>query len=305
MVGNKRIMEFNPGTDDLHLVFGVPDIASVRTQVDVVVRNKFGEASEQIFVDPRLVQPKGELRVSEDTSLITEAITIGKTYTYLFKITAETDINESFQLKTSYSGIVGASEAAWMTNTNPVDQTLPFEAFRERIVPIQIKIPAGAQKATLTLNIKSVNSPTDPLLNRTSTPVSIEVGKKPEVNDARVTFDKPSVSGAGHLEGDIVISPSGGRTRVKVAAHFDEKGTYTITPTFEPDATSIWTLDTLRPGPSTTEEANGDEDISVIIQLLTTSDIESDRYLVIKTSRTDGDAIGQFDSWTKIRIKGA
>lgn len=304
LVGDEQIKEFNPGTDDSHLVFGVPDIGPVRTRVDVVVRNKYGDASDKIFIDPPLVQPKGELGIGEDTSLISEAITIGKTYTYLFKITSETDIGETYRLRAGFTDTVGASELDWLNNTNPRDQTLPFEPFKERIVPIQIKVPTGAQKATLILRITSVNSSADPLLNRTSTPLKIEVGEKPEVNDPRVTFSKPEVSGNGHLDGDIVVSPLGGKTRLKVSAHFEKKGTYKITPSFDPDATNVWLWENLKPGDKTTEDDDGDEDISVIIQL-GASDLELHRYLVIKTSRTDNDAIGQFDSWTKIRIKGA
>lgn len=312
-----EISSFNPGTDDANLVFNIPAVAGVPREVTLTVSNRNGGASWRFSLLPAQQVVTGELLITE----VAEehgVIEVGQMYTFRFQLASQTNMAEDYTLQAQYSGVTGATVADWEDATSLVNAS-DEQIESVRITPgspvtvgVQVTVPAGAESVNLSLQVNSVNSPSDSLLNRTSNPVSIEVGEEVIVSDPRITFDALELFGAGTLITDdpelaevIEVTPNG-EAFIRVTAEFQVGGDFAYSTTVTPEATP-WSAAVASPSPpATNEAAGGEQDIVISLQFNDNNpDPEPFRTLEIRVERTNVPPEEEFASWRRVAIRSS
>jgi hypothetical protein len=312
---NLQIVSFSPGTDDSNLIFNIPQISGVPREVTLTISNRNGTASWRFTVLPAQQTVTGELIITElddDHGLIE----VGQTYTFRFRLTSQTNVAEDYLVAARYSAAVGAPATAWQEATvivNPDQQ--PIESIRIAprspvVVGVQVTILPTAESVNLALQVNSVSSPSDPLLNRTSNPISIEVGEEVETSHPFISFDALQVAGQGRLVlgdpvlGEVIEVDSGREAFVRVTAEFELGGVYTYSTSILPETPDIWQAAVAFPSPPTSnEEPGGEQDIVVSLNHSGSSSPGPSCMLEIRATRVSADPTGQFASWRRVPIR--
>lgn len=239
-------------------------------------------------------------------------IQIGQTYDFPFILDSQTNIPALYTFTVLYSQVVGANANAWSLGTtirNPLNQTVSNATIANGsplTIHVRITIPAGAVSATMTIQVNAVHAPNDPLLN-VSRLMPITIGQSPNVSDPRTTFEQLLVSPVENLVndpllGDVVETPVGSQSLVRVTANFTLNGTYAFSTNVVPPDPA-WTA--ALHASVQTPTAQGPSNPKQIIVRLTanTADATPSRVLEIHAVHTGPGQ--QFDSWFPIAIRNA
>jgi hypothetical protein len=313
MFGTTRITQFNPGTDDHHLVFNVPPVTGLPRDVTFSVTNSTGSASMQITVLATTNPvPIGSLVISP-VPTSPGVIQVGQTFTFPFTVDSQTNIPETYSLVVLYNQVVGSTPNAWSQATsirNQSNQSITGVTVANGspvTVNVRVTVPAGATRANLTLQALSQHAPSDPLLN-TSSMLSIVVGQAPVVSDPRVSFEQLLVAPANRLQNDpalgqVIRTPVGNETLVRVTANFDITGTYAFSGRAVPEDLTLWTVTRDPSTPASNAQGPGNpRDIIVRVAALAADNVAS-RTLEIHAARTGPGET--FDSWFSVAIQNS
>jgi hypothetical protein len=134
----------------------------------------------------------------------------------------------------------------------------------------------------------------------------ISVGQSTSVSDPRTSFEQLIVSPSNRLDndallGDVIETPPGNQTLVRVTAEFDVTGTYAFSARIVPDDAARWTV-ALSSSTQTPTQQGPANPKNIIVQLTAVAaDNLASRVLEIHAARTGpGD---QFDSWFAVAIR--
>lgn len=304
------VTQFNPGTDDSHLVFNVPSISGTPRDVTFSVQNNTGSASIVITVLPATgVVPVGEMRITQ-VAVNTGPITIGQSYVFPFVLDSQTNIPEEYLVSLTFANTQGAATGAWQSASrisNMANQTVNHVTVAPGspvTVRAEVTIPAGAVRADLLLNVVSVNNPTSPDLNVIANPVALVVGAATQVSDPRTSVAALLTAPSSRLVtdpvlGQVIATPVGQQTLVRVTAEFSVAGAYTYSARVVP-STPLWTV-TMQGTTSSTETAGSSQEI--LTQLAAVgADTTPTRVIEIHAART-GPGGELFDSWLSVPIR--
>lgn len=313
MFGTTRITQFNPGTDDRHLVFNVPAVTALPRDVTFSVTNPNGTASMQITVLATTNPvPVGSLVI---TPVPTNPgnILVGQQYVFPFTIDSQTNIPETYSLAVLYNQVVGSTPTAWSQATSIRNQSnQPIASVMVAngspvTVNVRVTVPAGATSAALTLLAMSQHAPGDPLLNASSI-LPLVIGQAPAVSDPRVHFEQLLVAPPNRLQNDatlgqVIRTPVGAETLVRVTASFDVAGTYSFSGRAVPEDLTRWTVTRDGSTPASNSQGPGNpRDIILRVAALTADNLPS-RTLEIHAARTGPGET--FDSWFSVAIQNA
>lgn len=308
MLDTVRITQFNPGTDDSHLVFNVPPgITGVPKDATFSVSNSTGSASMVIPVLPAGTPvPVGELRITQGTAE-TGPIQVGGAYNFPFILDSQTDITETYLVTARFDNASGAAAGAWLNNTRILNQLgspqpMPTVTPGSPVtVRVAVTVPSGAVSVDLALRVQSISSPQDPKLNVTSTPVTLAVGEAPEISDLRTTFGSLAVAPSTMLQDGVIIAPGGETALIRVSAEFSLAGVYSYSTRMAGGQDTAWAVSIISPStPTTTEAAGGSEDI--VVQVLSPAAATDGSTLEIHAARV-GPEGPAYDSWFSIPLR--
>lgn len=245
-LGGQPIRKFIGQVTPTRLAFVVPNLGAARVTTTLSIANNNGSAPFQVIVDPRV--PVGNLAVSGDFSDL-GVIEEEQNYSYRFLVTSLTDVEESYRFQIAFTSSVGVSVGRWkgaligpdgsaLTGPLllPVEEELPIE--------VQLAVPARARRVTMTLSVRSVNSPNDSRLNY-DFPVMIDVGEQQIANSGLVRFGAPTVDGDGARianDGAIELPLNGGAALIESTLRYLRDGTYLTRFEYEPEdqALEFW-----------------------------------------------------------------
>jgi hypothetical protein len=315
IVGNIRITQFNPGTDDTHLIFNVPNISGVPKDEIVSVTNSTGSASITIALRLPVLTPVGSMVITA-VPLNIGAIQVGQTYEFPFVFDSQTNIAETYLVTALFSNFVGSSLSAWSANTHITDltkQTISKVTVAQGspvTVRVSVTVPPEATSVDMALQVQSVNAPNDPLLNPVPLPISIVVGQVPQVSDPRTTFEQLMVSPSSRLVNDpqlgqILRTPVKQQTLARVTVNFTVAGNYSYSARVVPaDPSGVWSVTVTSPTPPATSEIAGSSQLVISQLSANTQDTPtlSSRTLEIHATRNEPGG-ENFDSWFTIPIQ--
>ncbi len=307
------ITQFNPGTDTTHLSFNVPDLADLPRDVIVSVANTSGSASIIIPVLPAVQTPVGSLVLSPGDADI-GIIQVGQSYDFPFLLDSQTTLPETYALSVLFNNAEGATASAWSAGTritNALGQTITtatVAAGSPVTVRVTVTVPAGATRVDLALRAVSVSAPDDPLLNPPPLSMPLVVGQAPQISDARTTFEQMQVFPSDRLVSDpalgqVVVTPVGQETLIRVSANFTRDGTYDYSARVVPaNPPGAWTVTPISPTPPHTEESDGSSQLIVVRVAADSPDPLDSRILEIHAARS-GPGAPTFDSWFSVAIQ--
>ena len=315
-VGGAAITSFLFGSGPDQLIFATPALANLPRTVDVVVTNANGQDSIQLEVAAAAPVPDGELVFVEDFDhLLGVDVDPGVVLDLTWQVEAVTTIPETFDVSVQFTNPSGTAVAQWQANADvrdgngtavtsivlspqvPGDPATGPVPIRARLV-----VPGSmgpGDRIDVALDLASRNAPADPDLNRPSAPVRLTGGQPLPLNDPRVSFDAPIVSGTLNLDGGTVEVPVNVSGIVQVTANFDNDpvlgsvaGTYDYSAEVIPPAPGIWSIDNVAPPDSPESDGTG-QNIDVSIELQA-PDPSATRLLRITATRQGANPISSF-----------
>jgi hypothetical protein len=317
-----RIQDFNPtSAPPTRIDFNIPrGIAGVPKMVTLKVTNRFGTDSMPILILPEDQLPQGEMRVTPKFDPNLPKIVIGGTYNFDFEISSNTTVAETYHLDVGYASVVGATSQDWsgltqLTTTagQPLPQYLPLTPFAPVTVRVTVKVPDGAQSASLVFKVQSVHSPMEPLLNPQSL-VPLAVGSAPPVSDPRVDVKLGTLGASSRAKldpatGAILIPyavagavPSPIALPFKVTFLNVGGVTFTYGAEFSPAAGAAWGDITVVPA-SRVRQQGETETVAVGVTLKATSAADNEaRLLTVSASWVE--AGKTVKSFVSVQIKG-
>lgn len=293
-----------------------PGLQQLPRNVPLTVRNGQRSGTASVHVIPEVVIPKGTMFVNDATPNLGK-IEIGKDYTFVFELDSQTIPEEKYKVEVLYTDAVGtATVQNWKQSTSlrlANDAAVPTELTVGPTSKVGIKavvtIPAGAISVNFALRANSVNNPAE--LTKTSKLIGIKVGDTQAASDNRTTFSINKLGPVAkarnaQIDGVDGVEVAYGQAEVvKVTAHFTEAGDYEHTVEMESPDPNVWTLNFT---PKTTPEISGGEEIIAFTLTLKKTTADSThtekKFVVVKSSRTNTDATGQFQSFTRFPVQG-
>lgn len=301
------------------LSFEIPPTVTPGTAL-MTIRNGTRSASVNINVVQEVVIPKGELFVNDVTPTL-DKFEVGKTFIFVFELDSQTIPSEDYTFAVNFSDAVGSATVDdWKKNTQmllattggAVSSSLKLGPQNKVRVNVSVKIPAGAVSINMALRVNSVNSPSDPLLNRSSRLIGIIVGSQQAPNDPRTTFSINKIGPAAparvnKIDGvDGVEVLYGGSPLIPIKAMFTKSGNYEFSASIEEADTTVWVISSVTPAGFKSGDS-GEQLINVNVNLKkATPDVSGQHseknVLIVTASRTDTDE--KFTSFTRIPIQG-
>jgi hypothetical protein len=220
-------------------------------------------------------------------------------------------MTERYRLQASYTDVEGSTEAAWQSGTSFTSGAEVLVApTTPATVGVSVRVPNGARSAKLTL--RAVSTANEEGSSQSSAPVGIVIGEEQVESDPRIVLGLGEVGGTnlrlqdtpdGSFRLQVRYLPSGPRTvNVPITARFEEAGTYEYTAGV-PNGDDLWSIPRVSPG-SSTESAQGAQDITVQLRLHATSPSDELRDLIVVATRRETGGVGQIAGRTVIPIQG-
>lgn len=315
------------------LSFDIPPTVAPGTPT-LKIRNAEGAtASQNIHVVAQVEIPHGHMFVNDVTPPRTDKFEVGKSYTFVFELNSQSIPDEDYTLRIDYTDVKGTASAdEWKKNSSlamantggAVPSPIRLGPAQRVRVNVNVKIPSGAESANLSLSAISLNNPLE--LNRTSSPIKIEIGQRQEENNPHASFSIgtiPTGSAVPLRKAEIDGNKESIEVRynktVAIPLNFTctAAGAYSFSAELEQAMPTVWALptDVNNPSPSPPSfqsGATGNCPVSVRLQLLMTDADPSGQHtekniLKVKARRAANaaaDSLGEFTSFIRIPIQG-
>jgi hypothetical protein len=308
----KPLTAILPGSsDELLRVALTGAFSGLPRPLTLMVQTPTESATKTVRVLPAEILPVGKPSVTDTTTGI-GTILVGSTYTFVFRIDAiNVTIAEAYRLEALFSDVAGATAQQWLSGTTFVGAAggmLTVTPGEPVSVGVNITIPAGATKATLSL--RAVSTHNDPGSTATSLPVAIVVGQTQPDNSPLIHIDLGQLNNnfrlvqvGGQSVLQIRYPVSGSRNvSVPISALFDDAGTYDFTAKLD-NAGTLWTLGAVNPT-NAQQPAGGRLPITIALSLNVTAASAERRTLSFTAKRRETTAPGQITSHMDIPIEG-
>lgn len=303
------------GSAELLKVTVPGDLQGLPRDMLLEVETAKGKASRTVHVQDSGVTIGGAPVITAATATNPGAITAGKTYTFLFKVDANSVTDrETYQLKAVYTDVVGATVQEWEGATRFVGAAgdrIEVDPAEPVTVGVTVTVPGGATSVSLALRAISIHN--DPGSSASSAEEELVVGEEPFTGDESISISIPE----GDLPANLTTALDGATTvyrvkfpavgtatrRVKlpVLVTMVEAGKYTYTAEIR-NAGSTWAVSAVEPAESQ-EPANGTADLAVPVTIKTNGPAAERRKLVITVTR-EGAADGVGSNRVIVPIEG-
>jgi hypothetical protein len=338
-VGTNLIQRFEAGlSDENKLVFGLPfiQVTGEEESMLVTVRTKYGFDSITVTVLPARSIPAGVVTFAPDAANSAIVPRPGTISTWIFTMTSETDIGESYEVDVVFTDVQGSLTRQQLQDSatllNQSDTVLPrtpirFERFTPTIIKVRIPIPDTATPSTtrfkMALRATSVNNDTG--LSRTADPTQVIVGAATVGSHPNVTFDlspipetpepgsankirKVSVNEGGSQVEYIEVPFNGlGSFNLRAVFNAPEASNYQHAITFSPAGGGAWEDPVqFSPRESIGKTPGEFTPIGVVLRLRAAANAAhtETRTLRFTTIKQASGNSGQTESWTEIKIRG-
>jgi hypothetical protein len=324
-LGGVTIDQFGIGASPTSLPFQIPNrFPQLPLSTTVTVRTPQGPSN----VVPIKLVAAGPLQAGEvftdDLNTTSQGnITIGKTYTYQWRVRSETLEPDEYDFSATYTGVDPAStQAAWEANTALNVARQKIAAGAPVTVIVTVTVPAGASKANLVFTAKST---TDAKRLRSANAIALVVGSTSPVSSGQIdvvvekptpadpvtsVFPNPVTMATGPDGAPIIQVKHGASGWIPVLMTFKDSalGRYRFSASIEDAGSPVrWQTSTTEPQLFDTL-AGGTKTKEVLYDISNTGSAASpppDTFMVVKAARRkSGDTADDYVSFSRFRIRG-
>jgi hypothetical protein len=300
-IAGTRVTQFLPGSGDTQLIVTIPNVQGVPQngqQVTLLVGNPNGSAPPFIFtlLPAQTTIPTGELFVNLTQAPSDAQLVAGKTYNFIFTVTAITSKDETYALAPSVD--VGWPVTALDNQNKPTTQLFIAQGNppngTKQTVTVQVTIPNGTATNTigqLSLLITSMNNPQQLFKGSGNIPITVGSAAPPATDKIILSFNKVQAGGT-FTNGTVNIPANNIQVEVDFTALIKDPGKYHIDLKVQGDPQKKWTPQL---GGSSTLQTFTTNTNNLIMTGLSAAPGAQDAQFVLTVSSSDSPpAIAQF-----------
>ncbi len=245
-----RVTQFLPGSGDTQLIVTIPNVQGVPQngeQVTLLVGNPNGSAPAFIFtlLPAQATIPTGELFVSLTQAPTDPQLVAGKTYNFVFTVTAITSMDETYALAPAVD--LGWPVTALDNLNRPTTQLFlakgdPPNGTKQNVT-VQVTIPNGAATNTvgqLSLLVTSMRNPQQLFKGSGNIPIKVGSAAPPATDKIVLSFNKVQAGGT-FTNATVNIPPNNIQVEVDFTALIKDPGKYHIDLKVQGDPQNKWT----------------------------------------------------------------
>ena len=256
-INNVRIdpTTYKVGSSSQLLIFNIPPIQGIPAageQATLTVSNAQGFASTTFTLLPfQQTLPTGELLISPAT-VPAGAITAGGNFPFVFAVTVESDVAETYALTANLQPQLAGWTATIVNSDNtpmaPAQLQLPAAppptGFTQNVT-VLVAVPANAAantQAGLSIAVASVRNPSGFSNSSANVPVVVGAATPPPSTTIIPAFSKVYAPGTGDATNGVTIPATATKVQIDFVVNIKQAGSYTVpAPTFDAAAGASWT----------------------------------------------------------------